>query len=97
VVSKATRVDRDAYSAFDGTDLDQRLRDVGARRLFVGGLTTDYCILATVRDALTRGFTAVVLADAIRAVNVEPDDGRKAEAEMRRLGIILAAYDQVAS
>ena len=38
VISKATSADRDAYSGFEGTDLDARLRAAGVRRLFVGGL-----------------------------------------------------------
>ena len=59
------------------------------RRVFVGGLATDYCVLATVRDALAAGFEAAVLTDAVRAVNVESDDGDKALAEMRRLGAQL--------
>ncbi len=86
VISKATSADRDAYSGFEGTDLDQRLRAAGVRRLFVGGLATDYCVLNTVRDALQLGYEVLLLADAIRAVEVEPGDGQRAEAEMTRLG-----------
>jgi nicotinamidase/pyrazinamidase len=52
----------------------------------VGGLATDYCVLNTVKDALALGFTSFLLRDAIRAVNVQPDDGLKAEQEMIRLG-----------
>jgi len=86
VVSKGTREDRDAYSALDGTDLPERLRAGGIRRLFVGGLATDYCVKATVLDALAAGFQVVVLADAIRAVNVEPEDGERAIAAMGEAG-----------
>ena len=89
LISKATRSEADAYSGFDGTDLAKRLRAAGVRRVFVGGLATDYCVLATVRDALAAGFEAAVLTDAVRAVNVESDDGDKALAEMRRLGAQL--------
>jgi nicotinamidase/pyrazinamidase len=86
VISKATQQDKDAYSGFEGTDLDARLRTRKIKRLFIGGLATDYCVLNTVRDALRLGHEVYLLTDAIRAVNVKPDDGRKAEAEMRRLG-----------
>ena len=58
----------------------------GIRRLFIGGLTTDYCILNSVKDARGLGFEVFVLADAIRAVDVQPGDGQRAEAEMARLG-----------
>jgi nicotinamidase/pyrazinamidase len=86
LVSKATRVDVDAYSGFDGTNLQQYLRDARVRRVFIGGLATDYCVLATVKDALGAGFDVIVLADAVRAVNVEPGDGDKALDEMLSAG-----------
>jgi len=89
VVSKDMGVDQSTYSGFQGADLDARLRSAGVQRLFVGGLATDYCVLNTVKDALARGYAVVVLADAIRPVNLQPDDGRKAEAEMARLGAAL--------
>jgi len=86
VISKATLQDQEAYSSFHGTDLDSRLRAAGIRRLFLGGLTTDYCVLNTVRDARQLGYDVLVLADAIRAVNVLPGDGQRAEEEMASLG-----------
>ena len=97
IVHKATAADTDAYSAFEGTVLDAGLRDRRVRRLFVGGLATDYCVLNTVRDAVARGYAVVLLMDAIRAVNVHPDDGAKAEAEMRRLGALPTRYEELAS
>lgn len=86
VISKATSQDQEAYSSFQGTDLDQRLRAAGICRLFIGGLTTDYCVLNTARDARHFGYQVFVLADAIRAVDVQPGDGLRAEEEMTRLG-----------
>lgn len=96
IVSKATRNDADAYSAFDGTKLAVLLRAQGARRLFVGGLATDYCVLATVTDGLDAGFEVVLLRDAVRAVGIEPDDEAKALDKMRAAGatcIDLAEFD----
>lgn len=96
LISKATETDADAYSGFDGTDLEQRMRDAGVRRMFIGGLATDYCVLATVKDAVTVGFEVFVLGDAIRAVNVSPGDGDKALETMHAAGaeiIDLAAID----
>ena len=94
VISKATQPDKDAYSGFEGTDLDARLRARKIKRLFIGGLATDYCVLNTVRDARRLDYDVYLLADAIRAVNINPDDGPKAEVEMQHLGakpITLAA------
>ncbi len=88
VISKATDPKKEAYSAFEGTTLDERLREIGVRRLFIGGLATDYCVLHTIRDAVARGYAVCLLLDGIRAVNLDPADGRRAEEEMIRLGAI---------
>ncbi|MBI2898212.1 MAG: nicotinamidase [Deltaproteobacteria bacterium] len=89
LVSKATSPERDAYSGFDGTNLEERLRAAGARRLYVGGLATDYCVLATVRHAIERGFRVHLLVDAVRAVDARPGDGERAIEQMDRLGAVL--------
>lgn len=88
IISKATSAQQDAYSGFGGTDLDARLRAAGVRRLFVGGLATDYCVLNTVKDARKSGFEVTLLLDAIRAVDVQPGDGERAIAEMKALGVV---------
>ncbi len=90
VISKATTAGRDAYSAFDGTRLADKLRAAGVRRLFVGGLATDYCVKATVLDGLAAGLNVVLLTDAVRAVNLQPGDGTRAIEEMRAAGAVLA-------
>ena len=97
ITLKGTQPEQDAYSAFDGTDLDARLRARGVGRLFVGGLATDYCVLCTVEDGLKAGYTVVLLQDAIRAVNVHPGDGERAEAEMIRLGAIPIRLEMLAA
>lgn len=86
IISKATTPEQDAYSSFLGTELERKLRDAGIKRLFIGGLTTDYCILNSTRDALRLGFQVFVLVDAIRAVDVQPGDGARAVEEMVRQG-----------
>ena len=93
VVSKGTAPDEDSYSAFQGVDssgvaLTELLRQLGVETLYVGGLATDYCVKDTVLDGLKRGFKAVVLGDAIRGVDVNPTDSRRALAEMNDAGAI---------
>jgi nicotinamidase/pyrazinamidase len=95
VISKADTPERDAYSAFAGTDLDARLNAAGVKRLFVGGLATDYCVLNTVKDARALGYAVVLLGDAVRAVDASPGDGGRALQEMRRLGTKLAAVEEL--
>jgi nicotinamidase/pyrazinamidase len=86
VVSKGTSLDRDAYSAFEGTDLAARLRAAGVQRVFVGGLALDYCVRASALDARKQGFEVVLLLQATRAVEVTPGDGARALAELRDAG-----------
>jgi len=95
IVSKATTADADAYSAFVGTGIAQQLRDFRVTRLLVGGLATDYCVLNTVRDALKAGFKVLLLTDAIRAVNVQPGDGQRAEREMLQAGAIAIRVEDL--
>jgi len=90
VLPKATQRDEEAYSAFAGTGLAAQLAAAGVRRIVVGGLATDYCVLQTVLDARAAGLDAVVLVDAVRAVDVEPGDGARALARMAQAGARLA-------
>ena len=82
IVSKASSADKEAYSGFDGTDLERELKDAGIRRVFIGGLATDYCVKSTVLDALNLGFETVLLLDAIKGVDVNPGDSERAVREM---------------
>ena len=86
IISKASSPDKEAYSGFDGTDLEEKLRNAGVRRVFVGGLATDYCVKSTVLDALKLGFKTILLLDAIKGVDVNPGDSEKAINEMFRKG-----------
>lgn len=86
VISKATTRDKDVYSSFEDSDLDTQLRAALVRRVFIGGLATDYCVLNTVIDSLALGYETFLLEDAVRSVDVSVGDGTKALAQMRRQG-----------
>lgn len=90
VISKAMRPDKEAYSDFEDTDFAVQLRGLGVKRLFVGGIATDYCVRATVLGALEQGFEAVLLVDGVRPVDVAPGDGERAVAEMAAAGAEVA-------
>lgn len=51
------------YSAFFGTDLDEKLRARGVDHLVILGATTSVCVESTVRDAMFRDYHCVVLED----------------------------------
>lgn len=95
VVRKGIDMGTDGYSGFAGTDLAARLRRDGVDRLVICGLATDYCVRATVLEAIEHGFSTAVVMDAIAAVNVHPDDGRKALEEMRRAGAELVTTESL--
>jgi ureidoacrylate peracid hydrolase len=59
------------YSGFFGTDLETILRGMRAETLFVCGVNTNNCVLATVYDAFSRDFRIIVLADACGSMNGE--------------------------
>jgi nicotinamidase/pyrazinamidase len=86
----------DGYSAFSERDprsgetaptiLQRLLEDHGIERLVICGLATDYCVVETVLDARRLGYEVQVLADGIRAVDLEPGDGDRAIRRMRDVG-----------
>jgi nicotinamidase/pyrazinamidase len=91
IVSKGMDADADSYSGFQAIDgrgvaLPDLLRRRGIERVFVGGLATDYCVKHTVLDAIKQGFKVVLLLDAIRGVDLEPGDSKKALDEMISAG-----------
>lgn len=96
VVSKGIETTPDAYSGFDRTGLAARLGSLGVRRVFVGGLATDYCVRATVLDALAAGFDVVVLTDAVRPVDLRPRDGERALRAMADRGARFGCADEAA-
>jgi len=97
IIYKAIDPEQEAYSAFQNTALDRHLRAIGVRRLFIGGLATDYCVLNTVKDARALGYDVCLLMDGIKAVNLQPEDGRRAEQEMIRLGAVPVQLEMLAA
>lgn len=49
--------------AFEATDLEELLADVGVGRLVVCGAETDACIRSTIHGAFTRGYDVTLVAD----------------------------------
>lgn len=94
VISKGDDPDAEAYSAFQGTDLEKRLKEVEVDTIILGGLTTDYCVKESTLDARRAGFEVEVLEDCTRAVNVKPEDGAKALAAIREAGAKLTTAAQ---
>lgn len=97
IIYKAIDANEEAYSAFQHTSLQRHLQALAVRRLFIGGLATDYCVLNTIKDARALGYDVCLLTDGIKAVNVRLDDGRKAELEMIQLGAVPMRVEALAT
>lgn len=63
-------------SAFDGTNLDTILEDIGTRTLVIGGFMTHMCCDSTARSAQARGFDVVFLADGTATRDLVAPSGR---------------------
>jgi len=82
LISKGTEQNKDSYSTFGGTDLEQQLRRHGITKLLICGLALDYCVKASALDAKKLEFEVIVFENATRAVNVSSNDGLYAKVEM---------------
>jgi len=89
IVSKAFLPDKEAYSGFDGTDLESILRSRGIRRVFIAGVATDYCVRATALDAVRLGFETFLLVDAVKGVDIPKGSIEKALNEMLDAGVVF--------
>lgn len=87
VLSKGEAPDHDDYSAFQGTGLAEKLRDAGARRVFMGGLALDVCVRASALDSVKEGFETYVILPATRAVNLNPGDDERTINELHEAGV----------
>lgn len=96
IVSKGADPRKEAYSGFQGSDLAKTLRKKGITRVFVGGLATDYCVKATVQDAIREGFRAVLILDAARGVDLPAGHAEQAVAEMRQAGAKVIPSKEIA-
>ncbi|MCS7262111.1 MAG: nicotinamidase [Aquificaceae bacterium] len=88
IISKGTSRDFDAYSGFQGTVLHSLLQERGIRRVFVGGVATDYCVRNTVIGAINLGYQAFLLLDCIKGVDVSPGDSERAVEKMLLAGAV---------
>lgn len=95
---------RPAYSAFEGvvaeggtvtagTTLAATLAEHGIDALDVAGIATDYCVRASVLDALAAGLRVRLLTDLV--AGVDPERSRHALAELAAAGAELATSDSL--
>jgi nicotinamidase/pyrazinamidase len=94
VLRKGMRRSLDSYSAFfendrtTDTGLRHYLTGLSVRELFVCGLATDYCVLASVMDARRLGLRVTLVRDACRGIT--RGSVEKAVDAMRNAGARIA-------
>ncbi|MGO1481066.1 MAG: cysteine hydrolase family protein [Brachybacterium sp.] len=60
-----TRIEKTRDSAWFGTDLLLRLRNLGVGRVVMAGVSTHACIAQTARDAYANNVRAMIVTDAV--------------------------------
>ncbi|MBS1542693.1 MAG: isochorismatase family protein [Bacteroidetes bacterium] len=88
---KGTDEKNDGYSAFDATsdNLERFLKEKKVNDLYVCGLATDYCVLASALDARKKGFNVFVVEDAVKGVDANAGDSERAIIQMKHNGIVF--------
>jgi len=77
IFRKGTSKEIDSYSGFydnahlKSTGLAGYLKEKGADELYFCGLAAEYCVYFSVMDALKEGFSATLIEDATRPLDVE--------------------------
>ena len=64
-------LDRTRMSVFNGTAIDNMLRNLGITNLVVAGAWTNMAVEHTIRDAADYGYTVSVVSDATSSLNAE--------------------------
>lgn len=97
---KGIGTDNDSFSAFHAKTAHRRsfhsiLTLFKISELYVGGLATDYCVKYSVLDALKFNYKITLLLDAVKAVNIEPNDSEKAINEMVQSGAETIIFEHL--
>jgi nicotinamidase/pyrazinamidase len=92
IVKKGINPQYDSYSGFqdDGgkkTDMDKLLKKEKITKLVVYGIATDYCVRATVLDAIASGYKVIFVKNLSRGV--APDTSQKAIDQMKAKGVLI--------
>lgn len=95
IVSKAYNEDSEAYSGFEGTNLDSILRSREVKRIFVCGVATDYCVKATALDAVKLGYQVFLLIDAVKGVDIPPGSVKETIEILLNEGVVLINIDDI--
>jgi len=91
-----TVVEKALPNAFAGTDLAERLREIGVKTLIVAGFMTHMCVSSTVRAALDQGYACTVVAGACATRDLPDGVGGVVEAAALQRAELAALADRFA-
>lgn len=91
-VKKGTNPQYESYSGFqdDGghkTEMEELLKRGKINKLVVYGIATDYCVRATVLDALVLGYEVILIKNLCRGMDL--DASEKAIEDMKAKGVVV--------
>ena len=87
-------VTKGVNSAFIGTDLDLRLKRLGARHVVTFGISTDMCVSTTVRTGANMGWDMILVPDASDCFELPDGVGGVIPAiEIQRAHVATLAYE----
>ncbi len=76
---------KQSFDVFDNPAIKRCIK--GFNLVIVFGVATDYCISAAVKGFLKLNKKVFLVTDAIKPVNINPGDGKKALEEMQKCGV----------
>ena len=93
-IESDTVIPKNTASMFIGTNYEMILRNSGITTIVLTGISTEYGVESTARDALNRGFFPVIITDAVSSMSQDGHD--RSLINMKRLSIQLTT-DEIIS
>ena len=88
-------ITKSVNSAFIGTDLDARLKRLGAKHVVTFGISTDMCVSTTVRMGANMGWDMVLVPDACDCFDLPDPSGGGwiSAAEVQNAHVATSAFE----
>jgi nicotinamidase-related amidase len=87
-------VAKSVNAAFIGTDLDERLKELGAKHVVTFGISTDMCVSTTVRVGANLGWDMILVPDACDCFDLPDGQGGTIPAEeVQRAHVATLAFE----